>query len=194
VGTQLGGSEQVAQEATRRGVLATGLTAAGLAATGLPMLAGCKGIGALGTPPTPLPDVAIAAAAIAGERALIARYDATLRALPGLAGQLRPLLAQHNEHLARLHSRLSDPSGKTGPTRPGGTNTGGTSTAASGSPPVPATPAAALASLRTAENNASAALAGRLPSVSPSFAQLLASISASEATHALLLHPRGHAQ
>jgi hypothetical protein len=186
----------VAQEATRRGMLATGLTAAGLAATGLPLLAGCKGIGALGTPPEPLPDVAIAAAAIAGERALIARYDATLRALPGLAGQLRPLLVQHTEHLARLRGRLSDPAGTTGPAAPGkpGDSSGGTSTAASDSPPVPATPAAALASLRTAENGASATLASHLPSVSPSFAQLLASISASEATHALLLHPRGHAR
>lgn len=182
----------MAQEATRRGVLATGLTAAGLAATGLPVLAGCKGIGALGTPPKPLPDVAIATAAIAGERALIARYEATLRALPVLAGQLRPLIAQHTEHLARLRSRLSDPAGTATPSGP---STGGTSTAASGSsPPVPATPAAALASLRAAEDSASAALASHLPSVSPSFAQLLASISASEAAHALLLHRRGHVQ
>lgn len=190
----------MAQEATRRGVLAsTGLAAAGLAATGLglPLLAGCKGVGALGTPPRPLPDVAVATSVIAGERALIAQYGAVLRAMPGLAGTLRPLLAQHNEHLARLRSRLSVPAGAPEPTVPGGTSTagGGTSTAASGSPPpVPATPTAALASLRTAENTASAALASHLTTVSPSFAQLLASISASEATHALLLHPRGHAQ
>ena len=168
-----------------------GLTAAGLAAAGLPLLAGCKGIGALGTPPTPLPDVAIATDAIAGERALIARYDAVLRAMPGLAGQLRPLLAQHTEHLARLRGRLAEPAGAT---QPAAGPSGGTSTAASGSPPVPSTPAAALASLRSAENSASAALASHLPAGSPSFAQLLASISASEATHALLLHPRGHAQ
>jgi len=189
----------VAQEATRRGVLATGLTAAGLAATGLglPLLVGCKGIGALGTPPRPLPDVSVATSAIAGERALIAQYGAVLRAMPGLAGQLHPLLAQHTEHLARLRGRLNVPAGASQPAIPGGTSTAGsgTSTAASGSPPpVPATPAAALASLRAAENTASAALASHLTVVSPSFAQLLASISASEAAHALLLHPRGHAQ
>jgi hypothetical protein len=179
----------VAQEATRRGVLATTALAAGLAASGLP-LAGCKGIGALGTPPRPLPDVAVAARAIAAERALIAQYSAILTAMPSLAGQLRPLLAQHNEHLTRLRSRLSEPAG-----HPAATASSGTSTTAHRSAPlVPTTPAAALAALRTSENAASAALASQLASLSPSFAQLLASISASEATHARLLHPHGPGQ
>lgn len=204
----------MAQDPTRRGVL----TSAALAAAGLPLLvSGCRGIGGLGTPPKPLPDVTVATDAIAGERALIARYTAVIAAMPGLAGQLRPLLAQHNQHLAGLISRLSAPHAPGEPTPTGGGNPGGASagagtdgSAGSGSagstgngattgagasaPPVPSTPAAALASLRSAEDAASASLLGHLPVVSPSFAQLLASIAASESTHAQLLHRHGQAR
>jgi hypothetical protein len=52
---------------------------------------------------------------------------------------------------------------------------------------VPGTPAAALGYLRDAENAAATALLARLAAAPPSLAQLLASISASEATHALVL-------
>ena len=167
----------MAQEATRRGVLA-------LAALALPLLAGgCKGIGALGTPPRAAPDVAVARDVIAGERLLIARYTAVLVATPGLAGQLHPVLVQHTEHLARLRARLRDPGAAARPARTG--------RATPAAPPVPHAPAAALASLRTAEDAAAASLARHLSVVSPSFAQLLASIAASEASHAALLRPRG---
>jgi hypothetical protein len=54
---------------------------------------------------------------------------------------------------------------------------------------VPGTPAAARAYLRSAEQGAATALLRHLTAASPSFAQLLASIAASEATHALLLDP-----
>lgn len=203
----------MAQDATRRGVLA----AAVLAASGLPLLvSGCKGIGGLGTPPKPLPDVAVATDAIAGERALIARYQAVIAAMPSLAGQLRPLLAQHTEHLAGLTGRLSDPNASNQPTPTGGAShrgggaggsgagrsagsgatgnagKGATTGASASAPPVPSTPAAALASLRSAEDAASASLLGHLAAVSPSFAQLIASIAASESTHAQIL--RGHGQ
>src|SRR5438552_18368642 len=88
---------QVAREATRRGVLA--------AAVSLPLVAaGCKGIGALGTPPPPLPDVAVVRDAIDGETLMISRYHAVLAAVPALAGPLGPLLDQHSEHLARLRA------------------------------------------------------------------------------------------
>jgi hypothetical protein len=167
----------VAQDATRRGVLT-------LAALALPLLAGgCKGIGALGTPPRPAPDVAVARDAIAGERLLIARYTAVVAALPGLAGRLRPVLTQHTEHLARLRARLRDPGAAAGAAR--------TARATPAGPPVPHTPAAALASLRAAEDAAAASLVRHLDVVSPSFAQLLASIAASEASHAALLRPGG---
>jgi hypothetical protein len=52
---------------------------------------------------------------------------------------------------------------------------------------VPGTPAAALGYLRDAEDAASGALLAHLATAPPSLAQLLASISASEATHALIL-------
>jgi hypothetical protein len=164
----------VAREATRRGVLA--------AAVALPLVAaGCKGIGALGTPPPPLPDVAVVRAAIDGETLMISRYGAVLAAVPALAGQLGPLLDQHREHLARLRARLIEP--------PAGSQPGHSpSPAVSASPgPVPGTPDAARAYLRQAEQAAAAALLGKLTAAPPSLAQLLASISASEATHALLL-------
>jgi hypothetical protein len=169
----------VVQEATRRRVLVA-------AAVTLPLVAsGCKGVGALGTPPKPAADVAVANDAIAMEGYLIARYGAVLAAVPGLAGELRPLLAQHHDHLARLRARLiipragarptASPSGKPSP----------------GPPPVPGTATGALAYLRDAENAAAAALLAHLDKATPSLAQLLASISASEATHALILRANG---
>jgi hypothetical protein len=56
---------------------------------------------------------------------------------------------------------------------------------------VPGTPAAALGYLRDAENAAAGAQLSHLAAAPPSLAQLLASISASEATHAMFL---GHAR
>jgi hypothetical protein len=171
----------VAHEATRRGLLA--------AAAALPLVAaGCKGVGGLGTPPPPQPDVAVLRDAIAGEQAMIARYATVLAAAPGLAGSLDPLLGQHRAHLDRLRARLIDPRAAAG-----------ASPSASG--PVPAgtaarlrTPAAARAYLRGAEDGAAQALLRNLAAASPSLAQLLASIAASEATHALLLTTPGPAR
>ena len=161
-------------DATRRGVLAA-------AAAALPLVAaGCKGVGALGTPPKAAADVAVARDAITVERGLIARYGAVLAAVPGLGGELRPLLAQHQEHLARLRARLVLPTPQ--PTVP---------PPATPSAGAPATPSAALAYLRDAENAAAAALLAHLAAAPASLAQLLASISASEATHALILDAHG---
>jgi hypothetical protein len=170
------GGGRVVREATRRGVLA--------AAVSLPLAAaGCKGIGALGTPPRPQPDVAVVRDAIDGETLMISRYNAVLAAVPALAGPLGPLLQQHHEHLARLRARLIEPNPAGRPER---------SPAVTASPAgvqVPGTPAAARAYLRRAERAAAQTLLGRLTAAPPSLAQLLASIAASEATHALLLGP-----
>src|ERR1035441_2193269 len=87
----------------RRSVLA-------VAAMTFPLLAaGCKGIGALGTPPTPLPDTAVLGQAITAEKLMIARYQAAISGSPGQTALLAPLLAQHRAHLTRLASRLLDP-------------------------------------------------------------------------------------
>jgi hypothetical protein len=170
----------VVQEATRRRVLAA-------TAAALPLvMAGCKGLGALGTPPKPAADVAVTREAITVESTLIARYGAVLAAVPSLAGELRPLLAQHHDHLAQLHARLIIPRGAAQPSA---------SPSPTPSPrpaPVPGTPAGALADLRDAERTAAAALLAHLDAAPPSLAQLLASISASEATHALILGQGGH--
>jgi len=167
----------VGRGATRRSVLA--------AAASLPVVAaGCsKGIGALGTPPRPSPDVAVVRDAIDAETFMIARYNAVLTAVPALAGSLRPLLQQHHEHLARLRARLIEP--------PASSQAQDTSSAAAtpAPPPAPGTPAAAQNYLRLAEQAAASTLLGKITAAPPSLAQLLASIAASEATHALLLAP-----
>jgi hypothetical protein len=169
------GGARVVREATRRGVLA--------AVVSLPLMAtGCKGVGALGTPPRPQPDVAVVRDAIDAETLMISRYHAVLAAVPALAGSLDPLLQQHREHLARLRARLIEPATASPPEHP----------SAVAAPPagVPGTPAAARAYLRHAEQAAAQTLLGKLAAAPPSLAQLLASIAASEATHALVLGPR----
>jgi hypothetical protein len=168
----------MAREATRRRVLAIGAVTLPLA------VAGCKGFGALGTPPKPAPGVAVVDDAITVETRLIAHYRAVLAAVPALAGQLRPLLAQHHDHLARLRARLVIPPGSRAADHafPGASPSGSPSPAA-----VPGTPAAALGYLRNAENAAATAQLAHLAAAPPSLAQLLASISASEATHAMIL-------
>ncbi len=152
----------------RRSVLA----AAGAA---VPLLAaGCKGLGGLGTLPRPAPDVATLRGAISTEQALIARYRSALAASPALRDTLEPLLGQHLAHLAALRSRLVGPAAAPRPDRPGPAATG-------------AGPAGPFAELAGAEQAAASAQLSRLVAASPSLAQLLASISASEASHAALL-------
>ena len=165
----------MARDATRRRVLALGAVTLPLAA------AGCKGLAALGAPPKPAPDVAVVGDAITVEARLISHYGAVLAAVPALAGALQPLLAQHHDHLARLRARLIIPPGSRA------TNPASAGPAPRGSAPVPGTPAAALGYLRDAENAAAAAQLAHLAAAPPSLAQLLASISASEATHAMIL-------
>ena len=160
---------------TRRSVLAATAMTVPLVA------AGCKGVGGLGTPPKAAPDVAVLHHAIATEQALIARYHAALAGSPGLAGTLGPLLAQHREHLARLTSMLILPATPRPTPRP-----------SAAAPAGPAGPrAATLAALAAAETDAASSLVGRLALAPPALAQLLASIAASEASHALLLRTDG---
>ena len=163
----------MARDATRRRVLTA-------AAAALPLVAaGCKGISALGAPPKPAPDVTVVTAAIAMETQLIARYGDVLAVSPGLAPALHPLLAQHHEHLSRLRARLIVPVGGQPLPTPRAT--------ARHTAQVPGSSAAALGYLRDAEDAAAGALLAHLATAPPSLAQLLASISASEATHAQIL-------
>jgi len=155
-----------------------------LAATALtvPLVAaGCKGVGGLGTLPKAAPDVAVLHHAIATEQALIARYRAALAGSPELAGPLGPLLVQHHEHLARLTSMLIAPASPRATPRPSASATAGAA--------LPR--AATLAALEAAETDAASSLVRRLALAPPALAQLLASIAASEASHALLLRTDG---
>jgi len=163
----------------RRSVLAAG------AATVPLLAAGCKGVGALGTPPEPLPEVGVLRQAIGTEQGMITRYRSAIAGSPALAGTLEPVLRQHLAHLAALRSRLIEPAGAaaTGPpaTQPPATQPPGAA----------GTGTAALTSgLAAAEDAAAAALTSGLAAVSPSLAQLLASVAASEASHAVLLRTR----
>jgi hypothetical protein len=174
---------------TRRGVLA--------AAASLPLLAvsGCKGVGALGPPPKPGPGVGVLRAAIAAEEIMIAQYVTALARFPGLTRMLTELRGEHRLHLAELRTRLVIPPGSpyrtsfaappaSGTPSPGPSGSPGSPGAAGG---MPAGQAAALEFLRSAEAGASAALLRGLPAVSPSLAQLLASVAASESTHVAVL-------
>jgi hypothetical protein len=139
---------------------------------------GCQPIdAALGRTPPLSRDVRALQAAIATEQNLIDLYARTVSAYSVLGSMLGPLLAEHREHLSRLAALISYPQGYRSP-------------AASPSPHPAAlspTPRTALAALESAETAAAAAQTGRLAGVSPSIAQLLASVAASEITHAATL-------
>ena len=186
-----GGS--VLADRTRRAVLAA-------TAVGLPLLAvsGCKGVGALATPPRPAPDVAVLRSAIAAEEVMIARYDAVIRRSARLARGLRPLRDEHLLHLAQLRSRLIVPLGRANaasasPSVSGRTlhehEAAGHGSAGHGSAGPGAVPAgaAAISFLQAAERAAAADLLRKLAVASPSLAQLMASVAASETTHVAAL-------
>jgi hypothetical protein len=174
----------VPADQTRRAVLAA-------TAASLPLLAlsGCKGVGALATPPRPAPDVAVLKAAIAAEEVMIARYDAVITRSARLAGSLRPLRAEHQSHLVQLRSRLIVPPGSAAASPSPSPSRSGR--AAAGPGPVPAGAAAAISYLQAAERHAASTLLHQLIAVSPSLAQLMASVAASEATHVAALGAAG---
>jgi hypothetical protein len=155
---------------TRRAVIAASAALAGA------FLSACRGVQVLGTPPALPADVRQLQAAIAAERTLIADYQSAVsraRAVdPAVMTALSGLLAEHQQHLVQLSARLVVPAGA--------------SQAASRAGAVPHLAAdlqATLGSLAEAESAAAQRLASQLLTVPPSLAQLMASISASEATH-----------
>jgi hypothetical protein len=131
-----------------------------LTTTGLAGVAACTTRKAAFPPKSVDPDVALRAAAVAREQALLAAYDAALAARPALATKLTPLRADHVTHLAAL------------------TAPNATSTAA----PAPATsPLAHLERTTAAAHAAAALLASR------ELAPVLASLAACESSHVGLL-------
>ena len=168
-------------------------------ATTLPLLlatAGCRSSDVFAGP-DPLAgrpplghDVLTLQTVIAAEENLIHLYRGAINGDSGTATRepqqarsrmLRPLLAQHEQHLAQLRARLIEPPGRTDQTT-------GPAASAAGSPgPARVT----TAQLRAAERASAAGLVQRLATVEPALAQLFASIAASDATHATALAAKG---
>jgi hypothetical protein len=162
---------------TRRAMLAASAAAAGLLVTG------CRGVQALGSPPPPAPDITRLRAAIAAEQRLIASYHAAIAQARGASGAgvsgtggsstvaatLAGLLTEHEQHHAALSARLVEPPGYAQRTTPAAGVT------------------ATISELAAAEQAASQRLAAQLLTAPASLAQLLGSISASEATHVPVL-------
>lgn len=167
----------MAAEPTRRAALT--------AAVAVPLLlAGCHPVAALGPLPEPAPDVVTLSHAIAAEELMVARYQAALGA-PVSQGRvlavIRALLRDHQAHLDQLRRRLILPP-RLATASPGPSPS---------PPPVPAGRGRLLADLTAAERAASARLARQLLDVPPALAQLMASIGASEAAHAVVLAQAG---
>jgi hypothetical protein len=181
----------VVAEPSRRIVLAAMGTVAA-ATAGSAGLAGCKGIAALGPVPGLPPDVVTLEHAITAEHAIVASYAAALGKLATITGQdgnstvLRTVAgihAQHQAHLRQLRGRLVLPSrlakSKLGAGRQ--------------SSPMPDSQAGVLGALAAGERAAAARLTIQLLDVPPALAQLMASIAASEAAHAVFLRRAGGA-
>jgi hypothetical protein len=162
---------------TRRAVLTASAAALPL------LLASCKGVQSLGTPPPPPRDIQLLQQAISAEQLMVARYTAAIQVVTGSpsAGRLGDVLAEHQQHLARLRSRLIEPAALTPSATP------------SPSAAVTGREAAVLRQLELAEQAASDRLASDVTQLPAALAQLFASIAASEATHVPFLRGKAAA-
>ena len=155
-------------------------------AAALPLLlgaAGCRSSDVF-TGPDPLAgrpplghDVLTLQAVIAAEENMIDLYQLAISGDSGTsrARTLRSLLAQHQQHLVQLKARLIVPPGASASPSP------------SSASPSPRASTVSITRLRAAERASAADLVRRLATAPPALAQLLASIAASDATHATAL-------
>jgi hypothetical protein len=155
-------------------------------AAALPLLlgaAGCRSSDVF-TGPDPLAgrpplghDVLTLQAVIAAEENMIDLYQLAISGDSGTtrARTLRSLLAQHQQHLVQLKARLIVPPGASPSPSP------------SSARPSPRASTVSVTRLRAAERASAADLVRRLATAPPALAQLLASIAASDATHATAL-------
>lgn len=116
-------------------------------------------------------------AVIAAEENMIDLYQLAISGDPGTTRvrTLRSLLAQHQQHLVQLKARLIVPPGASASPSP------------SSASPSPRASTVSITRLRAAERASAADLVRRLATAPPALAQLLASIAASDATHATAL-------
>jgi len=155
-------------------------------AAALPLLlgaAGCRSSDVF-TGPDPLAgrpplghDVLTLQAVITAEENMIDLYQLAISGDSGTtrARTLRSLLAQHQQHLVQLKARLIVPPGASASPSP------------SSASPSPRASTVSITRLRAAERASAADLVRRLATAPPALAQLLASIAASDATHATAL-------
>ncbi len=133
-------------------------------------------------------DARLRAQAARDSSALLARYDATLAAHPGLGGRLRPLRAEVARHAAAFGASPAPAASGAPSARP---RTGASAaTAPSAAPSAPAVPPdekQARTDLAAAERRTADARATALVSAPPELARLLASVAAAGAAHAYLL-------
>lgn len=177
----------MAAEPTRRAMLAVA-AAGSLGLTGC--LAGCKGITALGPVPHVGADAVTLERTISAEERLVAIYQAATSQLGNTSitsgnGSDAQIVAaihtEHVEHLRQLRERLilppryarASPSPNPAP------------------PPLPSDAKAVIAMLAGYERSAAERLTGDLIAVPAALAQLMASISASEAAHVVYLRQAG---
>jgi hypothetical protein len=122
-------------------------------------------------------DVLTLQAVIAAEENMIDLYQLAISGDSGTtrARTLRSLLAQHQQHLVQLKARLIVPPGASATPSP------------SSASPSPRASTVSITRLRAAERASAADLVRRLATAPPALAQLLASIAASDATHATAL-------
>jgi hypothetical protein len=122
-------------------------------------------------------DVLTLQAVIAAEENMIDLYQLAISGDSGTtrARTLRSLLAQHQQHLVQLKARLIVPPGASASPSP------------SSASPSSRASTASITRLRAAERASAADLVQRLATAPPALAQLLASIAASDATHATAL-------
>jgi hypothetical protein len=155
-------------------------------AAALPLLlgaAGCRSSDVF-TGPDPLAgrpalghDVLTLQAVIAAEENMIDLYQLAISgdSETSRTRTLRSLLAQHQQHLVQLKARLIVPPSASASPSP------------SSASPSPRASTVSITRLRAAERASAADLVRRLATTPPALAQLLASIAASDATHATAL-------
>jgi hypothetical protein len=174
---------------SRRAVSRRRVLTAAVGGSAIAITASCGVPEALRKPPGLSASVRTLRASITAEQALVDSYRTVIRRYPQLSALLNSFLSQHRQHLAQLQSRLIVPPHVTMSPVPSPAETGPAGPA-SPAPASASSAGAAVALLVKAEQNAAAAQLGRLSNVPPSLAQLLASIAASEATHAVALSPQ----
>jgi hypothetical protein len=165
---------------------------AGIAVTAAGATAACSSDTTVSTPPRtgagPRNPVEPFSLYLAAERRLRDAYAATIAKHPSLTPTLSGLLADHREHVTAMEAII----GITPAPTPSGSPSGSASSAPAPLDPaakaaVPATPKAAVAALRAAEKAAAGRYATACLAETGNRAALLASVSACESSHLVVL-------